>query len=142
MQPGRADLVRCVILGVLCTVSVVAAYINLNDEPGVRHATLSWTLIWASIPIAVLATYLLPAISAGDYRLNFRQATAVLSICVMMYAYYALNGSTADKPETAAHMHILTVPILLALALAIPVAQMWAAVISRARVRNQVTHAP
>lgn len=142
MRPDKDDLLRCLILGVMCTVSVGAAYFNLDAEPGASDAILTWTLAWASTPITILVTYLLSATITRDYRLNFRQAAALMTICAIIYAYYALNGSTADDPESASHMHILFVPMLVALGFAIPLALVWSATISRARVRNQATHAP
>jgi hypothetical protein len=109
--------------------AVAPAYQDLPDElvQYERYAERS-EFYWMSFPFLILTIYLAGLVLMRAPRLNFRAAFLFLCLSAGVYLYYALNGATA--PNTAAHMHLVLVPLLWGGGVGLPfsmymLAQIW-----------------
>lgn len=80
------------------------SYLAIFDQRGsVLHFTAAW-LLWPAL-----------AMMAGLLSKDLGRARRCLVLSIMylfIFASYAANGSTQDRPEGAQHMHLVLVPVL------------------------------
>ncbi len=73
---------------------------------------------YGSVAVVVISWSALPLINAlvgirAKHNVIEEICLILSVIYVMVFGFYALNGSTADRPEGAQQMHLILVPLLL-----------------------------
>ena len=117
---GRTTLARRILLlwrqasiALLYAITLAGAYVHFKDEfpdfPDL-DLVLRLTCAWSVGPSAIFLLYMGGWICTRDRVLNYAPAFLMLSVYAIVHVCEAANGP-AD-PNTAAHMHTITNPIV------------------------------
>ncbi len=109
-MPSASHRTRWIALATLLAIGFAAW--NAIDEFGLLQS-------YGSVAVVVVSWSALPLINALIGVRSKHDALEEISLVLaglyaLLFAVYALNGSTADRPEGAQHMHLVLVPLLLA----------------------------